>query len=753
MSRVFNTTFAFNTTGLNGLLRARNIVSSLGGTSWGAFNQMSRAASSANREFMKIAGTMGAGFGIGLLGRHLVTANAELQTNKLLFTQMIGNGDEAAKMMGKLQDNAAEYGYDLGEVFKSARGLYSGFSGGGRIVSDDDLSRLMKLTEAANMMDTENRGLSFAAFSLKEVAQGLGRGDYKSIKSRLEISIGEAQADAITASLKKSMEQKGSVKDAITLLEKAFKDAKIDVSILDFMAKNGFYQNLNALKSYVERVFLGIGGPITTALGVALNKAKMYFKPFFAPGSAFMASLDLMGQGISKKFAGISVVVERLRGWIMSPAGMTFFNNIQMAGSLLGDVFKELGGVVLAFFKGLGIQTLDSQNTFRNFIMVVGEEMKYLIPKLTPFAYALGKIIKAVIDLVAKQPELFAMLLSFNLLGGPLILGGIAALIGNIGLLGGAITGAAEAAGGMSLANMIYRLTVPLKFGGMLTGLSDLALAARVALIPLTGPIGILGAIAGIAYAFSQTSAGEKFFGGIADNAVIAVNKVRELLGLLPKGSSEAAKTGFDPTSFTNEQLTAVHKKATGYKFDPRDERSIALASAANHGGVGQINAMLKEYDARGLGNPTMGPLSLKQIQASAGTGGFGPYAAQFGPKQETMMGSITRVMTNWLSSASNNMGAANWSKGLHGGTALGSVDLAERNKGKGQWGENPIPSAREFLNTLGKRQVKQQIDIKIENHIAKMGPDMQELGLMNLSISEEIARQVKSLFPGLGSI
>ena len=243
MAKAFNYRFNFHTSGMGNLLQARHSLRSLGGTAWQSFNQMSRSASTAQRSFNSLYGTiskfaLGAGLftGFGLLAKNLVSTNAELQTNRLIFDSMMqDNKAEMPKMIDMLRDNAAELGFAESEIFKSARGLYSAFSAGGRKVDTSQMSELMKIVETLNVLDTENRGLSFTAFSVKEIAQGTGLGDFKSIINRLEVQLSKSTKEGITKAL-----QSKDVTKATELLWKGLEEAKIPKSMLQKLMQEGF---------------------------------------------------------------------------------------------------------------------------------------------------------------------------------------------------------------------------------------------------------------------------------------------------------------------------------------------------------------------------------------------------------------------------------------------------------------------------------------------------------------------------------
>jgi hypothetical protein len=494
MARTFTTTFAFNANGLGSLIRARNIVKSLGGTSWGAFNQMSRAAGSAQREFAKMAAGFGTGIGFGMVAKSMISANAELQTNRLIFENMVGEGEEANKMIAMLQENAAKYGFDLGEVMKSARGLYSGFSSGNRKVDTDDLNSLMQMAETLNALDTENRGISFAAFSLKEVAQGVGKMDFKSMTNRMEIPFKQSTQQAITKAL-----QSGETKKALDLLWQGLAEAKVPRNLLDKMADEGFLQNLNRLKSYIGRIFLGVGEPLFKHLAFGLAKFNKVISDSFKPNSPFMNTLAIAGKQMYDNIAGaVLPAFDAIAYWVLSPAGQTFFTTLEIAFADIKAIAAEALRVIGAFFAGFGFHTEGAQDDIRKFIAVVGNEIKTMLPKLQPFAFALGKIARAVADLVIKNPDLAATLVTFQMFGGGAILGGILKLVGGIGRISTAagLGGASTAIDGLAIS--IARLIQPVGLGALADKLYLIRYAAQgvfqiLALNPITR-FGLYGA-------------------------------------------------------------------------------------------------------------------------------------------------------------------------------------------------------------------------------------------------------------------
>jgi hypothetical protein len=468
MARTFTTTFAFNANGLGSLIRARNIVKSLGGTSWGAFNQMSRAAGSAQREFAKMAAGFGTGIGFGMVAKSMISANAELQTNRLIFENMVGEGEEANKMIAMLQENAAKYGFDLGEVMKSARGLYSGFSSGNRKVDTDDLNSLMQMAETLNALDTENRGISFAAFSLKEVAQGVGKMDFKSMTNRMEIPFKQSTQQAITKAL-----QSGETKKALDLLWQGLAEAKVPRNLLDKMADEGFLQNLNRLKSYIGRIFLGVGEPLFKHLAFGLAKFNKVISDSFKPNSPFMNTLAIAGKQMYDNIAGaVLPAFDAIAYWVLSPAGQTFFTTLEIAFADIKAIAAEALRVIGAFFAGFGFHTEGAQDDIRKFIAVVGNEIKTMLPKLQPFAFALGKIARAVADLVIKHPDLAAFFVTFQMFGGGALLNGVAGLVTKFTNLGEVlgVGGLAGAAGGARRSLTLFEALfepLSLRIGGV----------------------------------------------------------------------------------------------------------------------------------------------------------------------------------------------------------------------------------------------------------------------------------------------
>lgn len=414
MAKQINYRFNFHTSGVSNLLHARNVIKSFGGTSWIAANAMSRSFSSAEKSakslmgtLVKMSGMAGVGLGAGLLTKGLIMNSSELQTNMIVFKNMMkGQGDLAKEMITELRDNAAEYGFDEGEVFKSARGLYSAYASQGRKVSSGDMMELMKMVETVSMMDTENRGLSFTAFAFKEIAQGQGKLDFRSLTNRLEIPFTQATQQAITKAL-----QSGDVKKATEMMWKGLKESNIGQDLLKQIAKDGFIQNLNAIKGYTVRTFQTMGMPIVEMFAGVFNKVKEAMRPMMKVGSDFMVLLETMGQRAAQRMEkSIGSTMVRFGKWLQTFSIEAWLKKMTDFAAALRGVVGAGFGNIKAFLEG--IAGTNSKTDFIVTLTKVLNDMKPVIKSLEPVFRTFGEVLGSTLKILADNPDLVKALVA-----------------------------------------------------------------------------------------------------------------------------------------------------------------------------------------------------------------------------------------------------------------------------------------------------------------------------------------------------
>ena len=277
------------------VLYTRSNIQSMGGTSWQTFNSIARSSDAANKSVNNfVRGVVGAGVMGGFVTK-LVQANSEMQTNEILFKSLIGNGQKATQITDMLQQNAAKYGQNMSEVFKASKGLFAGmaFQVGAKNVKTGDLDTLLKITETLSVLDVENRGLSYTAFSIKELLQGQGMADFRSLTNRLEVSLPKPTKEGITKAIKAHDFTK-----AAQILQDGLKKANVGENILlDLMGK-GFAQNTARLGIQMDIMFQRMGQSVFNSLGPALFQVNDYLTKILDRNSMFAKSLQEIGQNI-----------------------------------------------------------------------------------------------------------------------------------------------------------------------------------------------------------------------------------------------------------------------------------------------------------------------------------------------------------------------------------------------------------------------------------------------------------------------
>lgn len=289
---------AFQLSGMQNVIRARNAVKSFGATSWGSFNQANRGASALNKSLGGIHATLGqlaTGAGLAFLGKKLVDSTAELQTNIIVFETMMKDGKKAQETIKKLRLESLELGVDSAEMIKSARGLYGSLlqisKNGKAGVQPDDIVRVTKFAAVLSMLDTENRGVSFAAFSLKEMLQGTGSADFKSLTDRLEVNLPKETRKAITKAV-----QSRDMKKAISLFEQGLKGVGIDPKeLIESLTSRGLQTNINRTMGMLAMSAQDVLMPTIDKLGMRMAVLNAKFKHALMPGSDTMKSLAQKG--------------------------------------------------------------------------------------------------------------------------------------------------------------------------------------------------------------------------------------------------------------------------------------------------------------------------------------------------------------------------------------------------------------------------------------------------------------------------
>ena len=253
----------FGTQNLSSLIRARSVIrgietqsyisfnsasrslSNLEKTSIRSSNQITRSFDAINRAMRKIGmgggrGSMMSfgGFGLATLGiggligsvnllhRAFIQTNTSMQSSRIMIEELLGSANTATPFINKMKDLSASFGQDLNETMTASRGLMQVMK---QVNTPQPvhLEKMLKMVMAVNAIDLENRGLGYTSFSFKEAFQGMGRGDFRSLRNRLEINLGKPMETAITKAI-----QKGDLDKAINLFDEGLKKIVNNLSAL-----------------------------------------------------------------------------------------------------------------------------------------------------------------------------------------------------------------------------------------------------------------------------------------------------------------------------------------------------------------------------------------------------------------------------------------------------------------------------------------------------------------------------------------
>lgn len=340
---------AFNRMGRS-VLYNRAAVKSLGGTSWQTFDAISRGSDNANKNLSRVIGTLA---GAGMMGgfiKRVVQANSELQTNEILFTAMIGNGQKAGDMMERLQNNAARYGQNMSEVFKASKGLYSAmaFRVGRDKVKNEDVEKLLTLTEVLSSLDVENRGLSWTAFSIKELLQGQGMQDFKSLINRLEVSLPKETKDAMVKATKE-----GNITKMAGLLEAGLRKAGVSEDMLRQLMQKGFAQNISRLGINIDTFFQRAFKSTFYSFADFLFKLNEGLTNLLSRSSAFSAYLAQAGERVNSFIRPMTNAVDWFFNKKKSDDTLIFMNRLIVLFEETRNVVFNVAKITSSFFGGL----------------------------------------------------------------------------------------------------------------------------------------------------------------------------------------------------------------------------------------------------------------------------------------------------------------------------------------------------------------------------------------------------------------
>lgn len=446
----------FGTQNLSSLIRARSVIrgietqsyisfnsasrslSNLEKTSIRSSNQITRSFDAINRAMRKIGmgggrGSMMSfgGFGLATLGiggligsvnllhRAFIQTNTSMQSSRIMIEELLGSANTATPFINKMKDLSASFGQDLNETMTASRGLMQVMK---QVNTPQPvhLEKMLKMVMAVNAMDLENRGLGYTSFSFKEAFQGMGRGDFRSLRNRLEINLGKPMETAITKAI-----QKGDLDKAINLFDEGLKKIGINADrLLRRLSAEGFLQNINRMSSYILRTFQTIGEPLFTALTKPFAKFNSYLAVAFAEGGGAIPYLTKLGEGIRDSFKPAIDMIDNFGQDVMTnikgnPNDNVITKFVDASRGSLRALFSMLG-IVKSFMMGLfGSKSTDNNmkqlsDIFSN-IANFGDQASLTMDSLSGKANELGlsfgnmakegvKSFKIIADSISKSP-------------------------------------------------------------------------------------------------------------------------------------------------------------------------------------------------------------------------------------------------------------------------------------------------------------------------------------------------------------
>lgn len=369
--------------------------------------------------------------GIALANRAFISTNSQMQTSKILIEELLGNKGSAKEFVSVMQNLSASFGVDMAETMNSSRGMLQVMKQVGKgNVQPKDLERMLKMTMAIGAMDIENRGLSYTAFSIKEAFQGLGQGDFRSLRNRLEINLGKPVEQAITKALKA-----GDLNKAIDIFDEGLKRIGINSDkLLKRLNKEGFVQNLSRLQAYITRSFQMVGEKMYYSLTTPFYKLNEFLERQFKEGGKGSAILTGLGESL---YRGFQPALDKIK-----QVGIEMYNNRTIIADSLSDMIyssaklgKSFGTMFLSFFKGLfGIKTntksqVQDMITMMKTMKVFADKLSLTFDKLSPILKNVGESVHNIIAEVGKMAVNTGLMSAGGGLAG--VAGGIATIIGN----------------------------------------------------------------------------------------------------------------------------------------------------------------------------------------------------------------------------------------------------------------------------------------------------------------------------------
>lgn len=403
----------FNATGLSSLITARSTIKGISQQSYTSFNEASRSYSNLERNMMRssnnisrsLNGVLGimrgfAGFniGMGVLGgmvsvaekmqRAFVSTNSTLLTSKIIIEELLGKG-KAQGFLETIQTKSAVYGVSLTESMNSSKALVEAMKmvSKKKEVRPEQLGKLLNMTYALNMMDTENRGVNYTAFSIKEMMGGQGRIDFRSLRQRLNVNLGAKQEQEIAKAFKQ-----GDLDKGINMFSDALKRIGIDADkLLERLSSEGWTQNISKLQGYVSMAFQRIGESAFLSLIKPLRGVNDFLARQFKEGSRGGGIFREIGSSME---AFIKPSIQYLQEfghelWKNREIAVSFFRS--MSGSMINGAVS-FAQIFTSFGKGLSGQK-NSDGVHERVQGILG-----LMKTMERFGESAGKFFNSLID-------------------------------------------------------------------------------------------------------------------------------------------------------------------------------------------------------------------------------------------------------------------------------------------------------------------------------------------------------------------
>jgi hypothetical protein len=403
----------FNATGLSSLITARSTIKGISQQSYTSFNEASRSYSNLERNMMRssnnisrslngvlgiMRGFVGFNIGMSVLGgmvnvaekmqRAFISTNSTLLTSKIIIEELLGKG-KAQGFLETIQTKSAVYGVSLTESMNSSKALVEAMKmvSKKKEVRPDQLGKLLNMTYALNMMDTENRGVNYTAFSIKEMMGGQGRIDFRSLRQRLNVNLGAKQEQEIAKAFKQ-----GDLDKGINMFSDALKRIGIDADkLLERLSAEGWTQNISKLQGYVSMAFQRIGESAFLSLIKPLRGVNDFLGRQFKEGSRGGGIFREIGSSME---AFIKPSIEYLQQfghelWKNREIAVSFFRS--MSGSMINGAVS-FAQIFTSFGKGLSGQK-NSDGVHERVQGILG-----LMKTMERFGESAGKFFNSLID-------------------------------------------------------------------------------------------------------------------------------------------------------------------------------------------------------------------------------------------------------------------------------------------------------------------------------------------------------------------